>query len=131
VWSEIRRQLGLEDQSFEPGTWWCVPHEAVIREDGRLFSNKTDGDGRRVVLATAYGPNGTLFARSGSIPARYEHPAHVHPGGSSRCMLKVRGWIDLRLKVNVSIDFLGMEHYSCEEPTGSPLLRAIAGAMRP
>jgi hypothetical protein len=131
VWDEIRRQLGLGDPSFEPGTWWCVPHEAVFRRTGRPFSNKTGGDGRRVVLAAAYGPNARLFARSASIQADYEHPPHVHPGGSSRCMLSKTGWISFRVPVNVPVDFLTMENYSCEEPEGSTLLAALAEAVRP
>ena len=131
MWDEIRRQLGLPDLSFEPGAWWCVPHEAVRRRDAAPFSGKSGGSGRRVVLASAYGPNATLFARSASIATTYEHPAHVHPGGSSRCKINSAGWINLRLPVSVSTDSLTEEYYSCEEPDGTDLLAALAEAVRP
>ena len=62
VWDDLRRQLGFGDLSFERGTWWCVPHEEVHHADGSRFGGrKTGGDGRRVVLAAAYGPNATLI----------------------------------------------------------------------
>jgi hypothetical protein len=131
VWDDIRRQLGFGDLSFEPGTWWCVPHAAVRLTDGPLFSSKQAGDGRRVVLATAYGPNATLFARSASISTTYEHPAHVHPGGSARCRIGVQGWINFRLPVNVSTDVLDEDHFSCEEPPDTTLWAAMAAAVAP
>ena len=131
VWDDLRRQLGFGNLSFETGTWWCVPHAAVRLADGRLFSSKNAGDGRRVVLATAFGPNATLFARSASIGTTYEHPAHVHPGGSARCRIAVRGWINFRLPVNVSTDVLDEEHFSCEEPADSTLWETMAAAVAP
>lgn len=121
----------MPDASFEPGTWWCVPHEAVRHERGVRFSSKSGGDGRRVVLATAYGPNATLFARSASVGTTYEHPAHVHPGGSWRCKVDRKGWINFRLPVSVSIDVLSEKYYSCEEPEGTTLLAAMAKAAGP
>ena len=131
MWDDIRRQLGLPDLVFEPGTWWCVPHEVVRRRDGAPFSSKAGGSGRRVVLGTAYGPNATLFARSASIKTSYEHPVHIHPGGSSRCQIDERGWIDFRLPVNVASDFLGAECFSCEEPEGTTLWGELAWALAP
>ena len=130
MWDDIRQQLGLPDLSFEPGAWWCVPHEGVRRQDGALFSGKSGGSGRRVVLASAYGPNATIFARSASVATTYDHPAHVHPGGSSRCKLNASGWINLRLPVNVSTDSLTEEYYSCDEPDGTGLHAALAGTVR-
>lgn len=131
VWDDLRRQLGFGDLSFEPGTWWCVPHASVHLADGRRFSSKEAGDGRRVVLATAYGPNATLFARSASIGTTYEHPAHVHPGGSARCRIGVQGWINFRLPVNVPLDLLDEGHFSCEEPPDTTLRAEMAAAVTP
>lgn len=131
MWDEIRRQLNLPDLSFEPGTWWCVPHETVRRRDGALFSGKAGGTGRRVVLATSYGPNATLFARSASIGTTYEHPAHVHPGGDSRCRIDENGWINFRLPVSVSSEFMSEEYFSCEEPAGTTLWSELARAVAP
>lgn len=83
------------------------------------------------MLASAYGPNSTLFARSASVPTTYEHPPHVHIGGSSRCQLDERGWINFRIPVNVSLDFLGEEYFSCEEPPGTTLWPELARAVAP
>lgn len=132
---EMRRQLGLGDPSFEIGTWWCVPHDAVTHHKGgsypgQPFARKSrSGDGRRVVLATEYGPNATLFARSASIESTYEHPAHVHPDGGERCKLDRQGWVNFRLPVSVEVDRLGNDNFSCEEPDGTSLLAAISKAL--
>lgn len=132
MWDDIRRQLELPDLSFEPGSWWCVPHEAVRRRSGAAFSTKSGGTGRRVVLASAYGPNATIFARSASVPAPYEHPPHVHEGTSSRCEIKVTpAWINFRVPVNVSSDYLNEEYFSCEEPPGTSLWPELAWALAP
>ena len=74
VWEELRRQLGTEF-SYGPGHWFCVPHGDVRRSEGRPFSQKTGGSGRRVVLATRHGPNATLFARY-----RHDIPVVVKDG---------------------------------------------------
>lgn len=137
VWEDLRRQLGFDDLSYEPGTWWCVPHDAVTHHDhgpypGEPFARKAaPGAGRPVVLGTAYGPNATLFARSASIPTTYEHPVHVHPGGSSRCRITTKGWINFRMPVSVSVDILGDEHFSCEEPPETTFWAALAAAVTP
>ena len=133
MWDDVRRQLGFDDLSYEPGTWWCVPHEEVHLVEGRsLFGGrKTGGDGRRVVLGTAYGPNATLFARSASIATTYEHPVHGHPGGSPRCRIDAKGWINFRLPLTVSVDVLDDEHFSCEEPPDSTLWAALEAAVTP
>lgn len=83
------------------------------------------------MLASAYGPNSTLFARSASVRTTYEHPPHVHIGGSSRCQLDERGWINFRIPVNVSLDLLGEEYFSCEEPPGTTLWPELARAVAP
>lgn len=127
---EMRRQLGLGEPSFEIGTWWCVPHDVVRLATGQPFARKSgSGDGRRVVLATEYGPNATLFARSASIGSTYEHPAHVHPDGGERCKLDRQGWVNFRLPVSVEVDRLGNDNFSCEEPDGTSLLAAISKAL--
>ena len=123
--------------SYEPGTWWCVPHEAVTHHECGSFPadpfarKAAAGDGRRVVLGTAYGPNAMLFARSASIATTYEHPVHDHPGGSSRCRITAKGWINFRLPVTASVDFLDQENYSCEEPPGTSFWAALATAITP
>lgn len=137
MWDDLRRQLGFDDLSYEPGTWWCVPHDAVTHHDhgpypGEPFARKAaPGDGRPVVLGTAYGPNATLFARSASIPTTYEHPVHVHTGGSSRCRITAKGWINFRMPVSVSVEILGEEHFSCEEPPETTFWAALAAAVTP
>jgi hypothetical protein len=131
VWEEIRRKLGLGELSYETGSWWCVPHDAVRRRNGTSFSGKSGGSGRRVVLASAYGPNATLFARSASVVTAYEHAAHVHPGGSFRCKIDEVGWINFGIPVSVSTIYLNEEYYSCEEPDSTDLLAKLADAMKP
>jgi hypothetical protein len=128
-WASIRRQLGPEF-SYGPGHWFCLRHEDVRREDGYPFSRKSGGSGRRVVLATRYGPNATLFARSASTPSSFAHPAHEHTKDSNSCMLDEYGWIDLRIRVLVPADSLCDGTYSCEEPEGSSLLVALGRAVR-
>lgn len=128
MWEELRRQLGAEF-SYGPGHWFCVPHDNVRRPDGRLFSEKTGGSGRRVVLATRHGPNATLFARSASVVSRFAHAAHKHSDGPGRCRLDADGWINLRIPVNVSASALRDETYSCEEPAGTSLLTEIERAV--
>ena len=127
---EMRRQLGLAGPSFEIGTWWCISHEAVRLLTGQTFARKdAAGDGRRVVLATEYGPNATLFARSASIGSTYEHAAHTHSDGGNRCKLDRQGWINFRLPVSVDADSLNNDNFSCEEPAGTTLLAAIERAL--
>ena len=128
MWEELRRQLGPEF-AYGPGNWFCVPHEHVKRDGGRVFSTKSGGDGRRVVLATAFGPNATLFARSASVPDRFSHPAHQHEGGPGRCRLNRDGWINLRIPVNVPSELLCNETYSCKEPDDAPLRAELARAV--
>lgn len=137
MWDDIRRQLGMPSLSFERGSWWCVPHDAVTHHEdgpypGELYARKTvAGHGRPVVLGTSYGPNATLFARSTSVGSSYEHPAHDHSGGSARCRIAAKGWINFRLPVSVSVDILGEEHFSCEEPPDTSLWAALEAAVTP
>jgi hypothetical protein len=128
VWEELRQRLGGEFL-YGPGHWFCVPHEVVRRPDGRPFSYKSGGSGRRVVLATRHGPNATLFARSTSVEGPFSHLAHVHSGGAGRCRLDQNGWINLRIPVNVPSSILCDETYSCEEPTAGGLLPALERAV--
>lgn len=120
-WASIRRQLGTEF-SYGPGHWFCVEHEDVFREDGYLFSEKTGGSGRRVVLATKHGPNATLFARSASRRAGFVHLAHDHGSDTGSCKLDEDGWINFRIRVLVRSDALTDGSYSCREPDDSTLL---------
>ena len=128
-WASIRRQLG-DEYSYRPGHWFCVRHEDVHREDGYLFSRKSGGSGRRVVLATKYGPNATLFARSASREAPFFHPAHAHNPDAGSCRLDEDGWINFRIRVLVHSDALGDDTYSCEEPDSSPLIAESERALR-
>lgn len=82
-----------------------------------------------MVLATAFGPNATLFARSASRKSRYAHAAHAHTGGASRCRLDEKGWINFRIPVGVPAAVLCEENYSCEEPAGTSLLAELARAV--
>lgn len=131
-WGCIRQQLGPE-YAYACGHWFCVPHRDVHRRDGRLFSKKpegrTDRAGRRVVLATAYGPNASLFARSASVVSRYEHPPHSHPEEQSRCKLDAVGWLDFRVIVSVPATSLNDNTYSCEEPPSSDLRSYLEQAL--
>lgn len=125
AWDAIRQQLGAEFM-YGPGHWFCVSHAHVRRADGRLFSEKSGGSGRRVVLATTHGPNATLFARSASREAPFHHPAHVHDGGPGRCRLDEEGWIAFRIPVSVPSAVLSDETYSCKEPEGATLYAELA-----
>ena len=128
MWDELRRQLG-DDFLYGPGNWFCVPHANVHRPDGRPFSQRVGGSGRRVVLGMQHGPNATLFARSASVPSPYEHPAHVHPDGRGRCQLDEDGWIYFRLPVSVPAEALCDDTYSCEEPAHSSLFAELERAV--
>ena len=128
-WTSIRRQLGPEF-NYGPGHWFCVRHEDVQREDGYLFSKKHGGSGRRVVLATEYGPNATLFARSASVRSTYAHPAHDHASDFSRCQLDEDGWINLRIRVVVPVSSLCDDNYSCDEPQETTLRAEMERTLR-
>lgn len=128
MWDALREQLG-PGFGYGSGHWFCVPHPEVYRaKSGQLFSKKEGGSGRRVVLATVFGPNATLFARSTSWESLFEHPAHAHDDGSSECKLDERGWIDFTIPVSVPKTVLTEETYSCEEPAGAPLHAELAKA---
>ncbi|MEX0663326.1 MAG: hypothetical protein WD598_00990 [Acidimicrobiia bacterium] len=73
-----------------------------------------------MVLASAFGPNAMLFARSASFETTYEHAAHVHDGGGT-CFLDENGWINFKLRVSVHTKVLGEDYYSCKEPEGTTL----------
>jgi hypothetical protein len=128
VWEELRRQLGGEF-SYGLGHWFCVSHEDVCRLDGRPYSYKTHGSGRRVVLATRHGPNATLFARSCSVESRFAHSAHKHPDGPGRCRIDKNGWINLGIPVSVPVVALCDATYSCEEPEGTGFLAELERAI--
>ena len=117
---DIRRQL-KGDFGYRTGHWFCPAHEAVSRQDGRPFSRKSGGSGRRVVLATPAGPNATVFARSASVELGYCHDAHDHDGGPGTCCLDDQGWIDFSVPVSVAAEDLNDRTYSCREPDGSQL----------
>lgn len=131
-WGRIRQQLGPE-YAYACGHWFCVSHKDVRRTDGRLFSTKSDGrtdrTGRRVVLASSYGPNASLFARSASVVARYEHPPHSHRDEQSSCKVDAVGWLDFRVVVNVPTSSLNDDTYSCEEPSSSDLRSYLEQAL--
>jgi len=129
VWDELRRELG-EDFSYGPGHWFCVEHEVVFQSSGRRFANKEGGSGRRVVLASAHGPNATIYPRSASIPTPTAHPAHVHDV-TTGCRVDIDGWVELRVPVTVAASALDGTTYSCEEPAGSPLLADLDRASAP
>lgn len=135
VWDDLRRQLGFDEPSYERGTWWCVPHEDVTHHEsgsfpGQPYARKgAPGDGRRVVLGAAYGPNAILFARSSSIGTTYEHPVHAHVGEGSHCLINKQGWINFRLPVTVSVGILDEEHFSCEEPEDTSFWAALEAAV--
>ena len=128
---EMRQQLGIGAPSFEVGSWWCVPHKAVTHHEvgsfgGQPFAKKGDpGDGRRVVLGSAFGPNATLYPRSSSVKTTFEHPRHAHAKYDHRCRLTDHGWINFRQPVSVEIGCLTMEFFSCEEPEGSTVFVRI------
>ena len=123
-WSQIRQQLGGEF-SYGCGHWFCVPHSEVRRRDGSLFSEKKGGDGRRVVIADRHGPNATLYPRSRLRRRGFEHPAHSHVAGPGRCKLDESGRVVFPVPVNVPLEVLNDETYSCVEPDGSPLWEAL------
>ena len=131
---EMRRQLGVGDPSFEVGTWWCVPHEAVTHHElgsfpGQRFAKKGDsGDGRRVVLGSAFGPNATLYPRSTSVETTFKHARHPHAEDNRQCTLTDPGWINFKQPVSVKNAYLTMEYFSCEEPEGSSVFAKIAEA---
>ena len=128
AWDAIRQQLGAEFM-YGPGHWFCVSHADVYRADGRPFSEKQGGSGRRVVLADSFGPNATLFARSASFAAPFQHPAHIHEGDPGRCALDQDGWISFRLPVSVPASLLSDETYSCKEPDASALYAELDRAV--
>ena len=130
MWDELRKQLGAEFL-YGPGHWFCVRHELAMRSDGYSFSEKHGGSGRRVVLATAHGPNATLFARSASRPSPFSHDAHSHETVSERCKIDVQGWINLRIPVSVDADELNEDTYSCEEPPTTTLKDELRRLVQP
>ena len=124
---ELRREqrAGLE---YGPGCWFCVPHDEVLMSDGRPFSERVGGSGRRVVLADSPGPNSIMFARSTSRETAFSHPAHVHNGEFGSCALDRDGWIVYRLPVSVRAAALCDETFSCREPDGEWLLAELRRA---
>lgn len=124
MWDALRRQLG-EEFTYHAGHWFCVAHEVALRSDGYAFSQKAGGTGRRVVLATEYGPNATLYARSTSWESPFAHDAHDHGDDPGRCCITKRGWINLRIPISVSAEELCDATYSCEEPAGTGLLEQL------
>jgi len=130
LWEELRRQLG-DGFDYGPGHWFCVPHGDVRNPDGRRFSEKTGGSGRRVVLASSHGPNATIFARSASRETPFSHPAHPQDGPHGTCRVDKRGWIAYRVPVSVPAAVLCDNTYSCSEPDKEWLLSELkrAGAL--
>lgn len=124
VWDALRRQLGAGFE-YGPASWFCVPHDEVRTPDGRRFSERVGGSGRRVVLASSHGPNSTVFARSASRKTALSHPAHVHDGELGACALDRDGWIVYRVPVSVAAAALSQETYSCREPDEGWLLSEL------
>jgi len=126
-WTSIRRKLGTEFL-YGPGHWFCVPHDSVYTPDGRRFSERAGGTGRRVVLASDHGPNSIVFARSASRETAFSHPAHIHDGELGTCALDKDGWIAYKSRVIVSAAQICEETYSCREPDEEWLLSELRKA---
>ncbi len=130
MWEELRRELG-DGFAYGPACWFCVAHDDVRTTEGRRFSERTGGSGRRVVLASSHGPNATVFARSASRETAFSHPPHMHDGKVGSCALDLKGWIVYRVPVNVPATALCDDAYSCREPDEEWLLSELkrAGAL--
>lgn len=123
VSDEAQSALGLGAMTCDFAEWFCVPHEVAHEPDGDLFSPKTGGDGRRVVLTLPNGPNALVFPRSTRTESYQGHPHDAHAGrcDGEECKISDFGHVLVSLPLRVDADYLTDPYYSCTEPNGSLL----------
>jgi len=120
---DIRAALGLGPMEWGFADWFCVDHAVVLKSDGSLFSARTGGDGRRVILASSNGPNVLIYPRSLRTESYDGHPHDAHDGLCEHrdCKITEFGHVLVAVPVRVDSENLDESTYSCTEPA-SPLL---------
>ena len=120
---DIRAALGLGPMEWDFADWFCVDHAWVLRSDGSLFSARTGGDGRRVILASSNGPNVLIYPRSLGTESYDGHPHDAHDGlcENRDCKITEFGHVLVTVPVRVDAENLDESTYSCTEPA-TPLL---------
>jgi len=120
---DIRVALGIGPMEWDFADWFCVDHALVLKSDGTLFSTRTDGDGRRVILASLSGPNVLIYPRSRRTESYSGHPHDAHDGlcEHSDCKITDIGHVLVTIPVRVDVENLDHSTYSCSEPP-TPLL---------
>lgn len=115
---EMREALGFGAMEWDFADWFCLDHEVVLKTDGARFSARSDGDGRRVILASSNGPNALLFARSLRTESHEGHPHDAHSGlcGHRDCKITHFGHVVVTVPVRVGAENLDESTYSCTEP---------------
>jgi hypothetical protein len=117
--------------AFSAGDWFCVAHELVIERNGEAFAIKeAGGDGRRILLGNAHGPNASVYTRSAKVPDGLPHDEHSHRATVFTCKLDLSGWVRLTRRVSMGMQHLNEQTYSCTEPADSPLLAQLKKAQR-
>jgi len=103
--------------------WFCVDHAVVLKTDGRPFSSRTGGDGRRVILASSNGPNVLIYPRSLRTESHYGHPHDAHDGLCERrdCKINEFGHVVVAVPVRVDSAKLAESTFSCAEPASQLL----------
>lgn len=121
---DIRDALGLGPMNWDFADWFCVDHAVVFKTlDGELFSSRTGGDGRRVILASANGPNVLIYPRSLRTESYDGHPHDANDGLCEHrdCKITDFGHVIVTVPVRVDAEHLDDSAYSCTEPP-TPLL---------
>lgn len=105
--------------------WFCVDHETVrMVYGGALFSQKTGGDGRRVIIVVPSGPNSLILPRTTRTESHEGHPHEAHGGrcdGQRGCKVSAFGHVLVNVPVRVDSESLDDSNYSCTEPSGQLL----------
>jgi len=117
--NDIRSTLGFGPMEWGFPDWFCVDHACVVKSDGSRFSDRTEGDGRRVILVSANGPNVLIYPRSLRTESYEGHPHDAHDGlcEHTDCKISDFGHVVVNVPVRVDSASLNESTYSCTEPT--------------
>lgn len=132
---EILRQLGPEYErladgpEYEVGSWFWILGPDIKVSSGRPFSEKRSK--RPVILARLRPSRAVLYPRSASRRGGFDHQAHRHQPPEPTCRVSKNGWVKLRVPVTVKRTLLNETSFSCTEPEGTGLLKAIREAIEP
>ena len=114
------------DIPFDPGTWFWIENEHLLRIQSRKRFDPKEGKHPVIVRdkfhPRKFGPNVTAYPRSSTVRGEYEQKPH-EGDDHLHCGIKKLGWV--KISIPVSIPTSKIDNYSCTEQSDSNLLSVL------